>query len=118
MTAPETVTDPQARTIVDKIWTDHVVSQDPGAPAVLAVDLHLVHEVTSPQAFTGLRQRGLLVRRPSQPAATAAHPPTPRTRPMLDLQAAAQIGQLETNCREFGIPLHGIGSPSQGIVHV
>jgi 3-isopropylmalate/(R)-2-methylmalate dehydratase large subunit len=108
------------RTIVDKIWTDHVVSQDPGAPAVLAVDLHLVHEVTSPQAFTGLRQRGLPVRRPSQTVATADHsiPTTPRNLPMLDLQAAAQIGQLETNCREFGIPLHGIGSPSQGIVHV
>ena len=112
MTAP--------RTIVDKIWTDHVVSQDPGAPAVLAVDLHLVHEVTSPQAFTGLRQRGLTVRRPSQTVATADHsiPTTPRNLPMLDLAAAAQIGQLERNCEEFGIPLHGIGSPSQGIVHV
>jgi 3-isopropylmalate/(R)-2-methylmalate dehydratase large subunit len=108
------------RTIVEKIWTDHVVSQDPGAPAVLAVDLHLVHEVTSPQAFTGLRERGLKVRRPSQTVATADHsiPTTPRNLPMLDLQAAAQISQLEQNCREFGIPLHGIGSPSQGIVHV
>ncbi|MGP1674981.1 MAG: aconitase family protein, partial [Candidatus Limnocylindrales bacterium] len=110
----------RARTIVDKIWTDHVVSQDPGAPAVLAVDLHLVHEVTSPQAFTGLRQRGLTVRRPGQTVATADHsiPTTPRNLPMLDLQAAAQINQLERNCAEFGIPLHGIGSPSQGIVHV
>ncbi len=61
------------RTIVDKIWTDHVVTQDPGAPAVLAVDLHLVHEVTSPQAFTGLRTRGLRVRRPGQTVATADH---------------------------------------------
>ncbi|HET7702714.1 MAG TPA: 3-isopropylmalate dehydratase large subunit, partial [Candidatus Limnocylindrales bacterium] len=91
-----------------------------GAPAVLAVDLHLIHEVTSPQAFTGLRQRGLRVRRPSQTVATADHsiPTTPRSLPMLDLQAAAQISQLEENCREFGIPLHGIGSPHQGIVHV
>ncbi len=115
-----TVTRPAPRTIVDKIWTDHVVSQDPGAPAVLAVDLHLVHEVTSPQAFTGLRQRGLPVRRPSQTVATADHsiPTTPRNLPMLDMAAAAQIGQLEQNCREFGVPLHGIGSPSQGIVHV
>jgi 3-isopropylmalate/(R)-2-methylmalate dehydratase large subunit len=110
----------QPRTIVDKIWSDHVVSQDPGAPAVLAVDLHLVHEVTSPQAFTGLRQRGLRVRRPSQTVATADHsvPTTPRDLPMLDAMAANQIHQLETNCAEFGIPLHGMGSPSQGIVHV
>ena len=108
------------RTIVEKIWADHVVGQDEGAPAVLAVDLHLIHEVTSPQAFTGLRQRGLRVRRPDQTVATADHsiPTTPRNLPMLDLQAAAQIDQLERNCREFGIPLHGIGSPSQGIVHV
>lgn len=108
------------RTIVEKIWDDHVVTQDPGAPAVLAVDLHLVHEVTSPQAFTGLRQRGLRVRRPAQTVATADHsiPTTPRGLPMLDLQAAAQIQQLEQNCAEFGIPLHGIGSPDQGIVHV
>src|SRR6476661_5368025 len=108
------------RTIVDKIWADHVVTQDPGAPAVLAVDLHLIHEVTSPQAFTGLRQRGIGVRRPGQTVATADHsiPTTPRSLPMLDAQAAAQIGQLERNCADFGIPLHGIGSPSQGIVHV
>ena len=108
------------RTIVDKIWADHVVTQDPGAPAVLAVDLHLIHEVTSPQAFTGLRQRGLRVRHPSQTVATADHsiPTTPRSLPMLDPMAAAQISQLETNCREFGIPLHGIGDPAQGIVHV
>ncbi len=120
MTSSQPVTAASPRTIVEKIWTDHVVSQDPGSPAVLAVDLHLVHEVTSPQAFTGLRERGLTVRRPAQTVATADHsiPTTPRNLPMLDLQAAAQIGQLEKNCREFGIPLHGIGSPSQGIVHV
>jgi len=112
MTAP--------RTLVEKIWDDHVVVEEPGAPAVLAVDLHLVHEVTSPQAFTGLRQRGLPVRRPGQTVATADHsiPTTPRSLPMLDAQAAAQISQLEKNCVDFGIPLHGIGSPSQGIVHV
>ncbi len=108
------------RTIVEKIWDDHVVTQDTGAPAVLAVDLHLIHEVTSPQAFTGLRTRGLRVRHPGQTVATADHsiPTTPRDLPMLDEMAAAQIHQLETNCAEFGIPLHGIGSPSQGIVHV
>ena len=108
------------RTLVDKIWDDHVVSQDPGAPAVLAVDLHLVHEVTSPQAFTGLRQRGLRVRHPERTVATADHsiPTHDRSLPILDEMAAAQVRQLETNCAEFGIPLHGIGSPSQGIVHV
>ena len=112
MTAP--------RTIVQKIWDDHVVTQDPGAPAVLAVDLHLIHEVTSPQAFSGLRERGLRVRRPGQTVATADHsiPTHDRSLPMLDSMAAAQVEQLETNCAEFGIPLHGIGSPHQGIVHV
>ena len=112
MTAP--------RTIVQKIWDDHVVTQDPGAPAVLAVDLHLVHEVTSPQAFSGLRARGLTVRRPGQTVATADHsiPTHDRSLPILDEMAAAQVRKLETNCAEFGIPLHGIGSPHQGIVHV
>src|SRR4051795_9257852 len=108
------------RTLVEKIWDDHVVSQDDGAPAVLAVDLHLVHEVTSPQAFTGLRTRGIQVRRPDKTVATADHgtPTTPRGLPMLDQQAAAQITQLEVNCRDFGIPLHAFGSDTQGIVHV
>ena len=108
------------RTLVEKIWDDHVVAEDDGAPSVLAVDLHLVHEVTSPQAFTGLRQRGLSVRHPERTVATADHsvPTTPRGLPFLDPQAAAQVQQLDTNCREFGIPLHGIGDPSQGIVHV
>jgi 3-isopropylmalate/(R)-2-methylmalate dehydratase large subunit len=110
----------QPRTLVDKIWDNHVVAEDPGAPAMLAVDLHLVHEVTSPQAFTGLRRRGLKVRHPERTVATADHsvPTTPRNLPILDELAAAQVAQLETNCREFGIPLHGVGSPSQGIVHV
>ncbi len=110
----------EPRTIVSKIWDDHVVTQDPSAPAVLAVDLHLVHEVTSPQAFSGLRARGLTVRRPGQTVATADHsvPTTPRDLPILDEMAAAQVRQLEANCAEFGIPMHGIGDPSQGIVHV
>src|SRR6266480_3298016 len=108
------------RTLFEKIWIDHLVSQDPEAPAVLAVDLHLVHEVTSPQAFTGLRRRGLKVRHPERTVATADHsvPTTPRNLPILDELAAAQVAQLETNCREFGVPLHGLGDPSQGIVHV
>jgi 3-isopropylmalate/(R)-2-methylmalate dehydratase large subunit len=118
MTASNSRTDP--RTIVEKIWDDHVVTQEDGAPAVLAVDLHLVHEVTSPQAFSGLRARGLGVRHPERTVATADHstPTHSRALPMADPMAAAQVAQLETNCREFGVPLHGLGSPSQGIVHV
>src|SRR4051812_24737247 len=110
----------EPRTIVDKIWTEHVVTQDPGAPAVLAVDLHLVHEVTSPQAFAGLRRRDLKVAHPERTVATADHsiPTTPRNLPILDQMAAAQVEQLTTNCREFGVPLHGLGDPNQGIVHV
>jgi len=79
------------RTLVDKIWDDHVVAEDPGAPSVLAIDLHLVHEVTSPQAFTGLRRRGLGVRHPERTVATADHsvPTTPRNLPILDELAAA-----------------------------
>jgi 3-isopropylmalate/(R)-2-methylmalate dehydratase large subunit len=110
----------QPRTLVDKIWDDHVVADEPGAPTVLAIDLHLVHEVTSPQAFTGLRERGLPVRRPGQTVATADHsiPTHDRSLPIVDAMAAAQVQQLTDNCREFGIPLHGIGSPNQGIVHI
>ena len=110
----------QPQTLVDKIWDDHVVADEPGAPSVLAIDLHLVHEVTSPQAFSGLRARGLGVRHPERTVATADHsvPTSPRNLPILDALAAAQVDQLTQNCREFGIPLHGLGSPSQGIVHV
>ena len=110
----------QPRTIVEKIWDDHVVATREGAPDILAVDLHLVHEVTSPQAFTGLRQRGLRVRHPERTVATADHsiPTHPRNLPIVDAMAAAQIQQLTDNCAEFGIPLHGIGDPDQGIVHV
>jgi len=116
---PET-TISEPRTLVDKIWDSHVVHEEPGAPTVLAIDLHLVHEVTSPQAFTGLRQRGLTVHRPGQTVATADHsiPTHDRSLPIADLIAAAQVQQLTDNCTEFGIPLHGLGSPNQGIVHI
>lgn len=122
-TDPNSTREPQTaepRTIVDKIWDDHVVVQEPGAPAVLAVDLHLVHEVTSPQAFAGLRARGLRVRRPDKTVATADHsvPTHDRSLPIIDPMAAAQVARLAENCREFGIPFHGLGSPHQGIVHV
>jgi 3-isopropylmalate/(R)-2-methylmalate dehydratase large subunit len=108
------------RTLVEKIWDDHVVASDSGAPAILAIDLHLVHEVTSPQAFTGLRARGLKVRRPGQTVATADHsiPTTDPSIPIADELARKQLAQIETNCREFGIPFHGKGSGTRGIVHV
>ncbi len=109
------MTDP--RTLLQKIWDDHVVAQEEGAPAVLFIDRHLVHEVTSPQAFTGLRGRGLKVRRPDLTTATADHS-IPTRGPVIDEQAAAQLRQLEENCREFGVPLFGRGNPAQGIVHV
>jgi 3-isopropylmalate/(R)-2-methylmalate dehydratase large subunit len=110
----------QARTTLDKIWAEHVVLEEPGAPAVLAVDLHLVHEVTSPQAFEGLRRRGLTVRHPERTIATADHstPTHDRSLPILDQQAAFQVGQLARNVQEFGIPFYGLGSDRQGIVHV
>lgn len=108
------------KTLFDKIWESHVVTQQDDAPAVLYIDLHLVHEVTSPQAFTGLRQRGLKVRRPEKTLATMDHsiPTTPIDVPILDQLAAAQIKQMETNAREFGIELHGMTSLHRGIVHV
>ncbi len=108
------------RTIVDKIWDEHVVLAEPGAPAILAIDLHLIHEVTSPQAFTGLRARGLKVRKPGQTVATADHsiPTTDPSLPIADELARKQLAQIEENCREFGIPFHGQGSPNRGIVHV
>jgi 3-isopropylmalate/(R)-2-methylmalate dehydratase large subunit len=108
------------RTLVEKIWDDHVVASEPGAPAILAIDLHLVHEVTSPQAFTGLRARGAKVRRPGQTVATADHsiPTTDPSIPLVDELAIKQLAQIEENCREFGIPFHGRGSSTRGIVHV
>ena len=113
-------------TLFHKIWNTHQVARQPGSPAVLYVDLHLVHEVTSPQAFAGLRARGLKVRRPDKTVATVDHSiPTrlasddPASRlDFADDLSRKQIAQLEENCREFGIPLYGLGSPHQGIVHV
>ncbi len=120
MADPTPLSAPRPRTLVEKIWDDHVVLDEPGAPTVLAIDLHLVHEVTSPQAFTGLRARGLRVRHPGRTVATADHsiPTHDRSLPIADAMAAAQVQMLTDNCREFGIPLHGLGSPNQGIVHI
>ena len=108
------------RTIVEKLWDSHVVDEQPGAPALLYIDLHLVHEVTSPQAFQGLRDRGLKVRRPDLTIATADHsiPTGDPSLPIADPIAAKQLAQLETNCAEFGIRCLGIHSDRQGIVHV
>jgi 3-isopropylmalate/(R)-2-methylmalate dehydratase large subunit len=108
------------RTIVEKIWDSHVVSQQPGAPALLYIDLHLTHEVTSPQAFTTLRERGLKVRRPDLTVATMDHstPTSSRDLPILDPIAATQVAQMEKNCADFGIRLYGRMSDHQGIVHV
>jgi 3-isopropylmalate/(R)-2-methylmalate dehydratase large subunit len=113
------------RTLFQKIWESHLVRPEtPETPAVLYIDLHLVHEVTSPQAFTQLRERGMTVRRPEQTLATMDHstPTTPRGADgaiaVVDMQAAAQLTQLERNCADFGIPLYALGSDRQGIVHV
>ncbi len=107
------------RTLFDKIWDDHVVAQEPDSPAVLYVDLHLVHEVTSPQAFQGLRERGLRVRRPDKTFATLDHSiPTDGVFPIADAIAAKQIEQMETNCRDFSVQLFGLDDARRGIVHV
>ena len=110
----------QAKTLFEKIWDDHVVVAEPDNPAVLYIDLHLIHEVTSPQAFTGLREKKLTARRPDKTVATMDHgiPTTPPDVPISDELVVRQISQLEKNCEEFGIPLHGMHSPNRGIVHV
>jgi 3-isopropylmalate/(R)-2-methylmalate dehydratase large subunit len=111
--------------LFEKVWEKHLVRPETAEhPAVLYVDLHLVHEVTSPQAFTLLRERGLKVRRPDRTLATMDHstPTTPRGSdgiiPVTDSQAAFQLDYLTRNCQEFGIPLYALGTENQGIVHV
>ncbi|MFB3776103.1 MAG: 3-isopropylmalate dehydratase large subunit [Bryobacteraceae bacterium] len=110
----------QPRTIIEKIWDAHVVAQPPGAPPLLYIDLHLIHEVTSPQAFDGLRRRGLRVRRPDLTLATMDHsvPTTDWSLPIVDPIAAKQLKQMEANCAEFGVVCHGMNSPHQGVIHV
>jgi 3-isopropylmalate/(R)-2-methylmalate dehydratase large subunit len=110
----------QPKTLFEKIWNRHVVVEEPDTPSVLYIDLHLVHEVTSPQAFTGLREKGLKVRRPDKTLATMDHgiPTTPPDIPIQDVMVIRQISQLGKNCEEFGIPLFGFHSENRGIVHV
>jgi 3-isopropylmalate/(R)-2-methylmalate dehydratase large subunit len=108
------------RTLFDKIWDAHLVAQPQGRSPILYIDLHLVHEVTSPQAFDGLRAAGRQVRQTARTVATVDHnvPTEPRGTPITDLIAAKQISALQNNCKEFGIRLYDIDSPEQGIVHV
>jgi 3-isopropylmalate/(R)-2-methylmalate dehydratase large subunit len=108
------------QTLFEKIWNSHVVTQDADAPAVLYIDLHLIHEVTSPQAFTGLRQRGIKVRRPDKTFATMDHstPTKALDLSLVDELNAKQVMQLETNCNEFGVPLYNLHSDKRGIVHI
>src|SRR5213083_3618614 len=108
------------RTLFEKVWDAHVVQQLPEGPAILYVDLHLVHEVTSPQAFEGLRQAGRRVRRPALTVATVDHnvPAGDRAAPIADPIAARQLEALAVNARDFGLELFDLQSPNQGIVHV
>jgi 3-isopropylmalate/(R)-2-methylmalate dehydratase large subunit len=108
------------KTLLDKLWQAHIVRQAIGEPALLYIDLHLIHEVTSPQAFDGLRAAGRGVRRPDRTFGTVDHnvPTTDRSLPIADITAAQQVEALQRNCREFDIQLFDINSPEQGIVHV
>jgi 3-isopropylmalate/(R)-2-methylmalate dehydratase large subunit len=108
------------KTLFEKIWDSHLVAQPAGRSPILYIDLHLVHEVTSPQAFDGLRAAGRKVRQAARTVATVDHnvPTEPRGTPITDLIAAKQISTLQANCKEFGVRLFDMDSPEQGIVHV
>ncbi len=107
-------------TLFEKIWESHVVATEPGGPSILYIDLQLIHEMTSPQAFAGLRKRGLKVRRPDRTIATIDHiiPTTDPSRKVSDPAVKDLLSAIERNCAEFGIQLYGIGNEHQGIVHV
>src|SRR6476469_1009033 len=107
-------------TLFEKLWQSHIVREARGEPTLLYIDLHLIHEVTSPQAFDGLRQAGRKVRRPDLTFGTVDHnvPTTDRSLPIADAVAANQVDTLRRNCNEFGVQLFDIQSPEQGIVHV
>ena len=108
------------KTLFDKIWEKHVVKQIAGGPSVLYIDRHFIHEVTSPQAFTGLNKRGIKVFRPAQTVATADHnvPTLNQHLPIKEELSRLQVEALKKNCTEHGIELYGLGHPFQGIVHV
>src|ERR1700723_4558066 len=108
------------KTLFEKLWAAHLVAEPSGRSPIIYIDLHLVHEVTSPQAFDGLRVAGRKVRQPLRTVATVDHniPTEPRGTPITDLVAAKQIAALQANCREFGVRLFDMDSPEQGSVHV
>jgi 3-isopropylmalate/(R)-2-methylmalate dehydratase large subunit len=111
---------PDAKTLYEKIWDSHIVYEEPGQPAVIYIDRHLIHEGTSPQAFAGLRAEGRKVRRPDLTFAVMDHsvPTTDRTLPILDQDAKLQFQALEKNCAESGVRLFDMNSRHQGIVHI
>src|SRR6058998_3926114 len=111
---------PTPRTIIEKVWDSHVVHEQPGAPTLLYIDLHLIHEVTSPQAFQGLRERGLKVRRPDRTVATMDHivPTRNQNAPIADPLVFRLVAQNRNNRPEVGDALFRLGNPYQGIVHV
>jgi 3-isopropylmalate/(R)-2-methylmalate dehydratase large subunit len=108
------------KTLFEKIWDKHVVKTIDGGPSVLYIDKHFIHEVTSPQAFAGLKKRGIGVFRPGLVVATADHnvPTINQDLPIKEELSRLQVEALKTNCAEFGIELYGLGHPYQGIVHV
>ena len=108
------------KTLAEKVWDDHVVRRVDGEPDLLYIDLHLVHEVTSPQAFDGLREMGRPVRRPDLTLATEDHnvPTTDVDKPIADPVSRLQVDTLRKNCEEFGVPIYPMGDDNQGIVHV
>ncbi|MGB2500479.1 MAG: 3-isopropylmalate dehydratase large subunit [Mariniblastus sp.] len=108
------------KTMFDKIWEQHVVHQEPGKQSIIYIDLHLVHEVTSPQAFEGLRLAGRTLRCPERTVATQDHnvPTTDRSLPIVDPISKQQIETLRANCNEFGVRLYDLDDVNQGIVHV
>ena len=112
MTAP--------RTMFEKIWDEHVVLSEAGKQAILYIDLHLVHEVTSPQAFEGLRLAARKIRRPEKTIATLDHniPTVDRNLPIADPVSRQQVETLRQNCQEFGVQLYDLDDDRQGIVHV
>ena len=108
------------QTLFEKIWNSHVVHEEPGQPALLYIDLHLIHEVTSPQAFEGLRNAGRKVRARERTFATLDHnvPTTDRSLPITDPDSSRQIEAMRQNCRDFDVTLFDLDSPRQGIVHI
>ncbi len=110
----------QPQTLFDKVWDSHVVHTQPDYPDILYIDAHLIHEVTSPQAFEGLRKRGIGVARPDRTWATADHnvPTKDQHLPIKEALSRKQVEMLTANCKEFGVRIYGLGHPFQGIVHI